>query len=93
MNYRLHYRCKLCGGLETVGDPRPWKMLEQPPFIVSEPTTNLIIAATGVIIPPMIIWHECFKDEGRGFELGYGLCEFAGLLPVPEKESDEVPKV
>jgi hypothetical protein len=87
-NYRLQYRCKLCGGVETVGDPRPWKMLDHHPFIVSEPTTSIIIAATGVIIPPILIWHECHKDESRGFKIGFGLCEFAGLLPVREKEEE-----
>jgi hypothetical protein len=80
MKYKLQYLCKRCGETRITEKSDTWQMIDRPPFIVSKPTANLIIASVGVIVPPMIIWHDC----GGG---AHGLAEFSGLVPDPEENS------
>lgn len=84
---QLRYRCKACGGEELVGENiTEWQMIGEPPFLRSAPRVDFATGQTGYVLPPLIVWHECHKDQNSRFPLGYGLCELVGLSPIREKD-------
>lgn len=84
---KLRYKCKSCGCEELIGENiMEWQMIGEPPFLRSAPRTNFANGQTGYVLPPMIIWHECHKDQERPFPMGYGICELVGLMPIRETE-------
>jgi hypothetical protein len=75
MKYKPQYKCRLCGGIEAFGEI---ELLDPP-------------AHLAIYQPYSPIWHQCFKPHAHDhiLPIGYGICDFAGLVPVKEKEKPD----
>lgn len=86
---RLKYKCMSCGGEELIVDEKrsEWIMIGSPPYAVSPPMTDFASGGVRHEVPPMVIWHECHVEPDRP-PVGYGMCQFVGLVPIQEKDNE-----